>query len=51
MLVRDPWLDSLRGRSEFTELFRQAKELHREAVRPFMDLRGDALLGIPAESY
>jgi eukaryotic-like serine/threonine-protein kinase len=49
--VRDPWLDSLRGRSEFTELLRQAQEQHREAVRLFMDLRGDALLGIPAESY
>ena len=50
-LVRDPWLDSLRGRSEFTGLLRQAQEQHREAVRVFMDLRGDSLLGVPAESY
>jgi serine/threonine protein kinase len=50
-MVRDPWLDSLRGSVEFTELIGKAKELHREAGRMFIDSGGDSLLGIQAESY
>ena len=50
-MVRDPWLDSLRGRSDFTSLLRKAQELHREAVKSFVSAKGDALLGIQAENY
>lgn len=50
-LVRDPWLDSLRGRPEFTELLRKAHQLHREALSAFLTLGGTSLLGIQTDSY
>jgi serine/threonine protein kinase/tetratricopeptide (TPR) repeat protein len=49
-MIRDPWLDPLRGRGEFTDLLRKAQQLHREAVRSFLARGGDSLLGIQAES-
>ena len=49
--LRDPWLDSLRGSQEFVELLRKAQEMHREAVRSFLALGGDVLLGTQPESY
>ena len=49
-MVRDPWLDPLRGRVEFADLLRKAQQLHREAVRSFLSRAGDSLLGIQAES-
>jgi tetratricopeptide (TPR) repeat protein len=50
-MVRDPWLDSLRGRPEFTDLLRKAHQLHREAVSSFLALGGNSLLGIQTDSY
>src|SRR5712692_6871630 len=50
-LIRDPWLDALRGRTEFTDLLRKAQELHREAQRSFLAAGGESLLGMQAESY
>jgi serine/threonine protein kinase/tetratricopeptide (TPR) repeat protein len=50
-MVRDPWLDSMRGSKEFTELIRRAQELHREAVQSFFALGGDILLGTQTERY
>ncbi|HYL63660.1 MAG TPA: protein kinase [Candidatus Methylomirabilis sp.] len=50
-LVRDPWLDELRTRAEFTSLLRGAQQSHREASATFLASGGDALLGIVAESY
>ena len=50
-LVRDPWLDSLRARPEFTALLQQAQQLHREAAAAFLASGGDALLGLRAEAY
>jgi tetratricopeptide (TPR) repeat protein len=49
-MVRDPWLDSIRTRSEFTSLLRKAQELHREASAVFFSAGGDTLLGIRGEA-
>jgi serine/threonine protein kinase/tetratricopeptide (TPR) repeat protein len=50
-MVRDPWLDALRARTEFTELLRKANGLHRQALVAFLEAGGDTLLGIGAENY
>jgi tetratricopeptide (TPR) repeat protein len=50
-MLRDPWLDSLRGLKEFTGLLRRAQELHREAAQAFLTLGGDAVLGRHVEGY
>jgi hypothetical protein len=50
-MVRDPWLDSLRARAEFTGLLRKAHQLHREASTAFLAGGGAALLGIHSEGY
>jgi hypothetical protein len=50
-MVRDPWLDSLRGSTEFTELLRKAQGLHRQAVDSFVRLGGNSLLGMHREGY
>jgi serine/threonine protein kinase/tetratricopeptide (TPR) repeat protein len=50
-MVRDPWLDALRARTEFTALLRKAHRLHGEATIAFLEAGGGALLGLPAESY
>jgi len=50
-MLRDPWLDGLRGSQQFVDLVRKAQELHREALSAFLALGGDALLGTGAESY
>jgi serine/threonine protein kinase/tetratricopeptide (TPR) repeat protein len=49
-MVRDPWLDSIRGRKEFTALLRKARHLHQQALKCFLSAAGDSLLGIHAES-
>ena len=46
-MLRDPWLDSLRGTKEFIDLMHRAQERHREAVSAFFALGGDLLLGKP----
>jgi len=50
-MVRDPWLDTLRARTEFTDLLRKAHQLHREASATFLGGSGPALLGIRSEGY
>jgi TolB-like protein/predicted Ser/Thr protein kinase len=50
-MVRDPWLDPLRSRPEFTEILRKCQQLHREASAAFLSFGGDTLLGLPAENY
>ena len=50
-MVRDPWLDGLRMRPEFTELLREAHELSRGAAAAFVASGGDSLLGIATEGY
>jgi len=50
-MVRDPWLDALRSRPEFTDLLRKSHQLHREASAVFVAAGGDALLGMRAEGY
>lgn len=50
-MLRDPWLDSLRGSKEFIDLMRKAQEMHREAISSYFALKGDMLLGNQAESY
>jgi tetratricopeptide (TPR) repeat protein len=51
VMMRDPWLDPLRGSKEFSDLLRKAQELHREAVQSYFALGGEALLGAPIERY
>jgi hypothetical protein len=48
-MVRDPWLDAIRARPEFTALLRKAHQLHREALASFLAAGGDSLLGVSAE--
>jgi serine/threonine protein kinase len=50
-MLRDPWLDALRGRKEFTALLNKALQLHREALTAFLAGGGASLLGIHAEGY
>lgn len=50
-MVRDPWLDPLRSRPEFTAILRKCQQLHREASAAFLSFGGDTLLGLPAENY
>jgi serine/threonine protein kinase len=50
-MLRDPWLDSLRGLKEFSNLLRKAQDLHREATTAFFALGGDAVLGTQTERY
>jgi serine/threonine protein kinase/tetratricopeptide (TPR) repeat protein len=45
--TRDPWLDSLRGTSEFTAILRRAETRHRQAIISFLTAEGDRVLGIP----
>ena len=50
-MLRDPWLDSLRTRTEFTALLSKAHRLHREALTVFLATGGASLLGIHSEGY
>ncbi|MGB8476115.1 MAG: protein kinase [Candidatus Acidiferrum sp.] len=50
-LVRDPWLDGLRGKTEFSKVLHQAQQRHLEALRIFLTSGGNALLGVRAEEY
>lgn len=51
VMLRDPWLDPLRGSSEFIDLLRKAHELHREAAQSFYTLGGNFLLGTQGDRY
>jgi serine/threonine protein kinase len=50
-MLRDPWLDSLRTRTEFKALLNKAQQLHREASAAFVAGGGASLLGIHSEGY
>ncbi|HKV63215.1 MAG TPA: protein kinase [Candidatus Acidoferrum sp.] len=50
-MLRDPWLDSLRTRTEFTSLLNKAHQLHHEALTTFLAGGGATLLGIHSEGY
>ena len=45
-MVREPWLDPLRGLPEFTALLRKAHAPYLEAHNAFLAVGGATLLGI-----
>jgi eukaryotic-like serine/threonine-protein kinase len=45
-MVRDPWLEPVRHRPQFTKLLETAKRQHLAAKREFARLDGDRILGI-----
>jgi len=47
VIAQDPWLDSVRGTSEFAALLKRAETRHRQAVISFLTAEGDRVLGIP----
>ena len=49
-MVRDPWLDPLRGHEEFVRLLRQTHELHLDALKTFLAADGASLLRISPEN-
>jgi tetratricopeptide (TPR) repeat protein len=46
VLLRDPWLDPLRGRPRFIELLQAAEARHREAATRFVEAGGPHVLGL-----
>jgi len=50
-MLRDPWLDGLRARTEFMTLMRRAQHRYQEAAAAFAAGDGSGLLGIQAEVY
>jgi TolB-like protein/tetratricopeptide (TPR) repeat protein len=46
LLVVDPWVDALRGRSDFRALLDNAEERRRQAAAAFVDAGGERLLGV-----
>jgi hypothetical protein len=44
--TRDPWLDSVRGRPEFSALVRRAEARHRQALISFLTAEGNRVLGV-----
>ena len=47
-LTRDPWLDPLRGRSDFRTLLDSAEASQRAAAAAFKAAGGERILGVPA---
>jgi serine/threonine protein kinase/tetratricopeptide (TPR) repeat protein len=47
LITRDPWLDSLRGASEFNSIVRFVESGYRDAAAAFTDVEGQNLLGPP----
>jgi DNA-binding winged helix-turn-helix (wHTH) protein/tetratricopeptide (TPR) repeat protein len=45
-MARDPWLNPLRKRTEFTKLLRQVQAQHRRAAAAFAQKQGHVLLGV-----
>src|SRR5688572_15240653 len=45
-MARDPWLDPIRARPEFSAIVRRAEARHRDAVVAFLSAEGDRLLGL-----
>jgi tetratricopeptide (TPR) repeat protein len=48
--IRDPWLDPLRHRSDFTETVAKAERGHQQARSAFIEAGGEALFGIGSTS-
>lgn len=48
-LTRDPWLDSLRARSDFVGLVHEAEAGHARAARAYLDAGGERILGAGTE--
>ena len=48
VMLRDPWMDAIRGRSRFAEVVRRADARTREAQEEFLRLNGDRLLALNA---
>src|SRR5262245_12470184 len=48
VMLRDPWMDSIRGRSRFADVVRRADARTREAAAEFQRLNGDRILGMNA---
>jgi eukaryotic-like serine/threonine-protein kinase len=48
ILVRDPWLDSLRGRAEFLRSLRRAEAGHARAAAAYLEAGGERMLGVGA---
>jgi hypothetical protein len=49
-MARDPWLEPVRNRPEFTRLLEKAEQQHRMAEKEFARLEGDRILGIGARA-
>ena len=47
-LIRDPWLDALRGRPEFLRCLRQAEAGHARAAAAYLQAGGARILGVGA---
>jgi eukaryotic-like serine/threonine-protein kinase len=45
-ILRDPWLDGLRGNPEFSQLMHRTKELQLQALDTFREGGGNTLLGV-----
>jgi serine/threonine protein kinase/tetratricopeptide (TPR) repeat protein len=48
IMLRDPWLDSIRGRARFNDLVQRADARSREAEAEFRRLNGDRILALNA---
>jgi hypothetical protein len=46
IMLRDPWLDSIRGRSRFHEIVKRANARSQEAEVEFRRLNGNRILGL-----
>jgi serine/threonine protein kinase/tetratricopeptide (TPR) repeat protein len=44
--TRDPWLDPVRGTSQFAAIVRRAEARHRQATISFLQAEGDRVLGV-----
>lgn len=45
LLKKDPWLDPLRGTTEFHDLLERSREVYRECRTAYLDAGGEPLLG------
>ena len=48
ILLRDPWLDPIRGQARFSAIVKRADARSREAQAEFVRLDGDRILGLNA---
>ena len=48
IMLRDPWLDPIRGQARFSAIVSRADARSREAQAEFVRLNGDRILGLNA---